>query len=273
MNGVVCRSLRPQKQVLTALLSALGRQLIQFLRYFGETTLLHLGTWRALFTARVEYRGTIRQLAEIGVNSLPIAVVTMTFSGMVIGYHMAVQAGKLGVSQVVGWLVAETMSRELAPVLVAFVVAARAGSAMAAELGSMKVTEQIDALRSMATDPVEYLVAPRYVACLVMVPLLTFIGDIVGVSGGYLMALISPVINQTVYFSSIPGHLAAWTVMAGIIKAAVFGIIIAVVGCHQGLSARMASEEVGRATTRAVVYSIMLIYAANLIMTTMLYPS
>jgi len=208
---------------------------------------LQFGIWRTLVGRRLEYRTSMRQLSEIGVNSLPIAVVTLLFSGMVIGYHMSVQASKLGVSGVAGWLVAETMCRELGPVLVAFVVAARAGSAMA--------------------------VAPRYLACLVMVPLLTLIGDTVGVTGGYLMAVISPAINQTVYFDSIPGHLATWTVVAGIIKAAIFGTIIAIVGCHQGLTTKMATEEVGRATTRSVVYSIMLIYAANLILTTVLYPS
>jgi len=259
--------------VFTRLFTVLGRQIIGFLAYFGETTALQFGIWRTLVGRRLEYRTSMRQLSEIGVNSLPIAVVTLLFSGMVIGYHMSVQASKLGVSGVAGWLVAETMCRELGPVLVAFVVAARAGSAMAAELGSMKVTEQIDALRAMATDPVDYLVAPRYLACLVMVPLLTLIGDTVGVTGGYLMAVISPAINQTVYFDSIPGHLATWTVVAGIIKAAIFGTIIAIVGCHQGLTTKMATEEVGRATTRSVVYSIMLIYAANLILTTVLYPS
>jgi len=255
------------------LLTALGRQTIGFLAYIGETTALQFGVCRTLVGRRLEYRTSVQQLAEIGVNSLPIAVVTLLFSGMVIGYHMSVQASKLGMSDVAGWLVAETMCQELGPVLVALVVAARAGSAMAAELGSMKVTEQIDALRAMATDPVDYLVAPRYVACLVMVPLLVLIGDAVGVTGGYLMAVISPDINQTVYFDSIPGNLDTWTVMAGIIKGLFFGMVIAIVGCHQGLTCRMASEDVGRATTRSVVYSIMLIYAANLILTIILYPS
>ncbi len=254
------------------MVTALGRQFISFLSYFGKTTQLHLSIWRGLLTGRLGYRVTVQQLAEIGVNSLAIAVVTLLLSGMVIGYHMSVQAGKLGVSELVGWFVSETMCRELGPVLVAFVVAARVGSAMAAELGSMRVTEQIDALRAMATDPVDYLVLPRYVACLVMVPLLVFIGDIVGVTGGYVMAVLSPSINQTVYFDSLPGNLEVWTVVAGVIKAAFFGMIIALVGCHQGLTCRRASEDVGRATTRSVVYSIMLVYAANLVLTTILYP-
>ncbi len=252
--------------------AALGRQIVAFFVYFGQTTQLHLSTWRGLLTGRLEYRGAVQQLAEIGVNSLPIALVTLLVSGMVIGYHMSVQASKLGVSDVAGWLVAETMCRELGPVLVAFVVAARAGSAMAAELGSMKVTEQIDALRAMATSPIDYLVLPRYVACLLMVPLLVFIGDVVGVTGGYLMAAVSPDINEAAYFGSIPGHLESWTVVAGIVKGLFFGMVIAIVGCHQGLRCRMASEDVGRATTRAVVYSIMLVYATDFILTMILYP-
>ncbi len=254
-------------------LATLGRPIIGFFAYFGQTTQLHLDTWRGLLSGKLQYRATVRQMAEIGVGCLPIATVTMIFSGMVIGYHAAIQAAKLGAGGYVGWLVAETMCRELAPVLITFVVAARAGSAMTAELGTMKVTEQIDALRAMATDPVNYLVLPRYVACIVMVPLLVFVGDAVGVTGGYLMALFSPNINHAMYFASIPGNLETWTLLAGIVKSVFFGLIIALVACHQGLNCKMASEEVARATTRSVVYSIMLIYAANLLLTTMLFPA
>ena len=259
--------------MVCALLAAVGRQVLAFFAYFGQTTQLQLDSWRGLVTGKLEYRTTMQQMADIGVNSLPIALVTMVFSGMVMGYHAAIQAGKLGAGWAVGWLVAETMCPELAPVLVSLVIAAGAGSAMAAELGTMKVTEQIDALRAMATNPVNYLVLPRYVACLVMVPLLVFLGDIVGVTGGYFMAVLSPHINHTQYFSSIPGNLETWTVVAGILKSVVFGLIIAIVGCHQGLTCPRASEEVGRATTRSVIYSIMLIYAANLLLTILLLPA
>jgi phospholipid/cholesterol/gamma-HCH transport system permease protein len=143
---------------------------------------------------------------------------------------------------------------------------------MAAELGTMKVTEQIDALRTMATDPVQYLVVPRYLAAMVMVPILALIGDIIGVTGGFTMANATVGMSANSYFGSIPGNLELWTVAAGVIKALFFGIIIAVIGCHQGLYTQKASEEVGRATTRAVVYCIMLIYAANLVLTVLLFP-
>ncbi len=254
-----------------SLLSATGRQVIAFFSYFGETTRLQLDILVGLVKGRLEYKTTIAEMAFVGVASLPVVAVTMIFSGMVIGYHMAIVTGQLGVSNYAGRVVAETMCRELGPVLVSIVVAARVGSAMAAELGTMKVTEQIDALRAMATSPVDYLALPRWVACGLMVPTLTFVGDIIGVTGGYLMAVLMPELNAGAYWTHIPGTFEAYTLVAGIGKSAVFGIIIAIVGCHQGLTCKMASEEVGRATTRSVVYCIMLIYGANLFLTALIF--
>lgn len=251
----------------------LGRRFLSFLSFFGEIFLLLLQTCRGLARRAADRHLTLNQMAQLGIDSLPIVAVTMVFSGMVLAYHAAQQAGKLGAGTLVGWLVAETMCRELGPVLTSIVVAARGGSAMAAELGTMKVTEQIDALRAMATDPVEYLVLPRFLTCLIMVPIVVLIGDVLGVVGGYLMALTTPSINEAAYFANIPGNLATWTVAGGVLKSVVFGIIIALVGCHQGLTCRMASEEVGRAVTRSVVFCIMLIYAANLVLTAIVYPN
>jgi phospholipid/cholesterol/gamma-HCH transport system permease protein len=253
------------------LVQALGRQVIAFFAFFGETGLLHLDAWRGIVRRKAEYRTTVHQMAHIGVNSLPIAAVTMVLSGAVLAYHGAIETGQWGVSQYAGWLVAEMMFRELGPVLVAFVVAARAGSAMAAELGTMKVTEQIDALRAMATSPVDYLVIPRYIACVVMVPILVFFGAAIGVLGGYAMTYATPGLNPADYFAYIPGHLAAGTVVGGVAKGAIFGMIIAVVSCHQGLRCGADSEEVGRATTRSVVYCIMLVYAADLLFAPLLF--
>lgn len=248
-----------------------GRQIIAFFAFFGETSLLHLAVLRGIIRGRVTGRNTVQQMAHIGVNSLPIAAVTMALSGAVLAYHGAIETAQWGVDQYSGWLVAEMMCRELSPVLVAFVVAARAGSAITAELGTMKVTEQIDALRAMATSPVHYLVVPRYLACVVMVPILVFFGDIIGVLGGYMTAVVSPQMNAGDYFAYIPGHLKLVTIVAGVAKAVVFGMIIAIVGCDQGLRCGMASEEVGRATTRSVVYCIMLIYAADLLLAPLLF--
>jgi phospholipid/cholesterol/gamma-HCH transport system permease protein len=254
------------------LFAALGRLVLAFFQYYGELTLLHLDTWRGLLHGRLSWHETVKQMAFIGIGSLPVALVTMLFSGMVLAYHIAHSAAKYGAGNYLGYGVAESVCRELGPVLVAIVVAARAGSAMAAELGTMKVTEQIDALRAMAVSPVDYLVLPRYIAALFLMPMLAFAGDVVGVLGGYIMCVITPVINKTQYFSSIAGNTEPRTVIAGLIKALAFGIVIVLVGCHQGLSCRMDSEDVGRATTCSVVYSIMLIYAADLVLTAILYP-
>lgn len=254
------------------LMNALGRCLVAFLSYFGQTFILLIQTLRGIAGRRAQRHQIVSQMAQIGIDSLPIVAITTIFSGMVLAYHAAQQAQQLGIGNLVGWLVAESMARELGPVLTAVVVSSRAGSAMTAELGTMKVTEQIDALRALATDPVDYLVVPRFLACLVMVPILALVGDVVGVVGGYFMALGTPAINEVTYFASIPHRLEEWTVVGGILKTFVFAIIIAIVACHQGLTCRMASEEVGRAVTRSVVYCIMLIYGANLLLTAIVFP-
>lgn len=254
------------------MLSALRDRIVPFFEFFGQLSLLHLQVWSFLLRGRIGWKSTVKHMGDVGLGTLPIALITVAFSGAVLAYHIADTASRWGIGGLVGWGVAESISRELGPVLVAIVVAARAGSAMAAELGTMKVTEQIDALRAMAVEPVQYLVIPRYLAGLVMVPILTFFGNIVGVVGGYLMVLASPAINEASYFSSIPGNLEPWTVIAGLLKAVIFGVLVVLIGCHQGLTCRMASEEVGRATTRSVVYSIVLIYAFDLALTAILYP-
>ncbi len=242
------------------------------LSYLGRLVGLHTLVLAKILRLRVDRCLAITQMAVAGVASLPVVAATMLLSGMVLGYHIAVQAGQLGVSPYAGWLVAETICRELGPVLTALVVAARAGSAMTAELGTMKATEQIDALRALATDPVEYLVVPRYVALVVMLPLLTFLGDVIGVLGGYVMAVMAPQINESVYFNAIPAHLEGWTVIAGVLKTVVFGMVVALVCCFEGITCRPASEEVGRATTRAVVYCFVLVYVADVVLTAILYP-
>lgn len=251
----------------------IGHNLIAMLRFFGGIVLLNNRTLAGIFRGRFSFKDTMHQMAHIGIESVPIVAVTMTFSGMVLAYHAAIQVGRLGTTGLVGWLVAETITRELGPALSCIVISARAGSAMTAELGTMKVTEQIDALRSMAVNPVDYLVAPRYVACFVMVPIIVLIGDVIGVSGGYFLSLFTHQINSQAYLANIPGNLELWTVFAGIIKSYGFAVIIAIVACYEGLSCEMSADEVGRATTRSVVYCIMLIFAANLILTTFLFPA
>ncbi|HEY3265431.1 MAG TPA: ABC transporter permease [Armatimonadota bacterium] len=208
-------------------------------------------------------------MASIGVYSLPVALLTITFSGMVLSLYTASQMQKLGFGQYVGGLVALTMARELAPVLAAVVVAARVGSAIAAEIGSMKVTEQIDALRSLATSPVQYLVTPRLIACVTMLPIIALFGIVVGTLGGYLVASTQGIPRQ-LYFDSIAIYVRPSDVIIGVLKTTVFGAIIATVSCHQGLNTTGGATGVGRATTRSVVLCIVLIYMADFMITRLL---
>jgi phospholipid/cholesterol/gamma-HCH transport system permease protein len=220
----------------------------------------------------VSLADTIYQMARVGVGSLPIVLLTGTLSGMVLAWHLAQQASVYGGREYVGWAVAEVICRELGPALTAVVVAAQAGSAMAAELGTMKVTEQIDALRAMATSPVEYLVAPRLVATTLVMPALVLLADVCGVGGGYLLGVGLGGLSAARYWDSIQVNLATWLVFAGMGKSVFFGMIIATVSCQQGLAAGYSAEEVGRVTTRSVVYCIVLVYAANLLLTTIFFP-
>jgi phospholipid/cholesterol/gamma-HCH transport system permease protein len=235
------------------------------LEYIGEVFLLFGQTLRCVLQAG----DPLPEMANVGLNSLPIAVITICFSGMVLALYTANQMERLGLGQYVGGLVGLTMARELAPVLAAVVVAARVGSAIAAEIGSMKVTEQIDAMRALATNPVQYLVAPRLVACTTMLPLLALFGVIFGTLGGFVVAQTQG-ISQQIYFDSIRQYVSMGDVLTGMMKTCVFGAIIAIVACHQGLSATGGASGVGQATTKSVVLCIVFIYAADFVITRLL---
>jgi phospholipid/cholesterol/gamma-HCH transport system permease protein len=226
--------------------------------YVGEVATLF---WRVM---RYLFRGAnvADQMSRIGVYSMPIALLTILFSGMVFSLYVSNTMVSRGLGNYVGGIVAIVMVRELAPVLAAIVVAARAGSAMAAELGSMKVTEQIDALRAMATSPEQYLVVSRFIACVTMLPIIALFGMYTGIIGGYLVALTEGV-SKTAYFSSIPVFITFSDVIDSLSKTVVFGAIIALVACHQGLSTEGGATGVGSSTTRSVVLCIIFLYAAD----------
>ncbi len=238
---------------------------------FGEMVGLTADAAGHVVRGGVDYRQTMDQMAQTGFHSLPLVLMTLGFTGMVMAFHGLQQSSKLQADQLVGWVVAEAFCRELGPVLASIVVAARVGSAFTAELGTMKVTEQIDALRALATSPTRYLVVPRLMACLVMVPVLALAGDVAGVGGGYLYVTNSHAITGSLYLSSIQDNLDPATAIAGIAKAIFFGLIIAVVGCHQGLYCRQAAEDVGRATTRSVVVSIVAIFISDYFLSKLLF--
>lgn len=247
------------------------RTLDQFFTFTGGVSILFGRAFAYIFKGAVDMRDTVNQMSVIGVASLPIVLITVTFSGMVLALYSAQTLVSYGFGgQFVGGGVGLSIAREIGPVLTAVVVAARAGSAMAAEIGSMKVTEQVDALRALAVDPVQYLVAPRLLAAIIMLPVITLIANLVGTAGGYLVAIINGVPSES-FLSSLRVLADTDDVARGLVKTVFFAVIIAIVGCYEGLRTRGGATGVGKSTTRAVVLSIVLIYISNFFLAYILF--
>lgn len=252
------------------LLESIGRKIIVGVENSGRIVILFTQTLYYL-RQRPKMRHILQQMVHLGVDSLPIVLLTILFTGMVITLQTANEFIKYGAQSSVGGIVAIAMLRELAPVLTGVVVAGRVGAAIAAEIGSMKVTEQIDALRVMAVDPIQYLVVPRFLACIMMVPILVIFADVIGTLGGYLVATLYSGISSFTYFNSIKIFAVPHDVFAGLVKAMVFGGTIALIGCYKGLTAQQGAEGVGHATTASVVSSIITIFVSNYFLSMVLY--
>jgi phospholipid/cholesterol/gamma-HCH transport system permease protein len=213
----------------------------------------------------------LEQMSHLGVDSLTIVALTLLFTGMVLTLQIAHEFIRFGAQSTIGAVIAIGIGRELGPVLVGVVCAGRVGAAITAEISTMKVTEQIDALRVMAVSPIGYLIVPRMLACVCMVPILTIFGDVIGVLGGWLVATGYAGISSYMYWHSIDAFVEAYDITGGIVKAAVFGVIIAVLGCYYGLRAPDGAAGVGRATTKTVVASIIFIFMLNVFLSLVLY--
>lgn len=213
------------------------------------------------------------QMVFAGVQSIMIVFFVALFIGIVLAMQGAYQLDKLGAVRFVASLISVSMCREIGPVLIALVVAGRVGSAIAAELGTMKVTEQIEALETMALNPIRFLVVPRFLSLLVMLPALTIIGDVVGMLGGYLVGVYNLKITPGLYIKTNFEFLVMKDVMTGVMKSVVFAVIIAMIGCYQGLNTKGGAEGVGRATTLSVVASFILIILADAVLTGIFYFS
>lgn len=233
------------------------------LTYVGEIAVLLGQSLRYIVRGRVNMRDLMQQMSFMGVNSVAIALLTCFSSGAVLALYFAQFLVQYGQQWLVGAVVALALSREIAPVLVGVVVAARAGSAIAAEIGTMKVTEQVDALRALAVDPVEYLVPPRLISGLIMLPIVCALADAAGLFGGYLVSVYMEGVPAGSFPLSIRQFIDLSDFTRGLVKTVFFGLIIVLVGCHQGLRTRGGATEVGRATTNAVVLSIVFIYIAD----------
>ena len=251
--------------------TAVGTFISEWLRGLGQITLLAKESLASVFRRRVAWRDLIYQMYFIGVKSQSVVLVTGGFTGMVLAAQTYFQFHKIKMDTGVLALVGVSMCSELGPVLTGLMVAGRAGAAMAAELGTMRVTEQIDALASMGVNPVKYLVLPRFLAALLMLPVLTVFSDIIGVAGGLGVSVFVLDANPTIYMKRTFDYLEVADVYGGLLKAVVFGGIIALVSCQRGFHAKGGAEGVGQATTGAVVVSCVLILISDYIMTALLY--
>jgi phospholipid/cholesterol/gamma-HCH transport system permease protein len=262
--------------MLMPIAQQVGRTTINGLAYIGG--LARLGGRAAHFTFVGPFQGrpvsitrAFHQAMAVGVTALPILSLITFFMGVILALQGAYELRKFGALQYVASAVAISMTRELGPLMTAIVVIGRSGSAFAAEIGTMKVTEEIDALETMALNPIQFLVTPKFLAMVVMMPCLTTWADFMGVLGGSLFGVTSAGFTFSSYMRATLDALLLRDIYTGLIKSVMFGMVITAVGCHEGFSTGAGAEEVGRSTTAAVVMSIFLVVVVDLLFTALFY--
>ncbi|MEC4676155.1 MAG: ABC transporter permease [Nitrospirota bacterium] len=248
-----------------------GKIVISVAEELGRILLLLFNVIKQIFLPPFEVRNIFKQMMEIGVKSLPVVIVTAFFTGMVFALQTYTGFQRFGAQAYVGTVVALSLTRELGPVLTGLIVAGRAGAAIAAELGTMRVTEQIDALETLATNPVKYLVVPRFISGLLMLPALTIFADMIGIFGGYLVTVGVFKSSSVVYWKRTWDYLEVSDIYSGLIKACFFGAAIALVSCYKGFYTSGGAEGVGKATTGAVVLSSMTILISDYFLSNWLF--
>ncbi|MBS1716641.1 MAG: ABC transporter permease [Armatimonadetes bacterium] len=242
------------------------------LTFVGEVSIMLGDATARLFRRPFEFKETINQMSSIGVASVPIVVLTGFSSGAVLALYLSQFLQTYNATSFVGATVTLSVAREIGPVISAIMVAARCGSAMAAQIGTMKVTEQIDALRMLSVHPTSYLVVPRIVACITMLPILALLAIYSGALGGYIVSGFAGVTHSS-YVMSIQQFVKPSDFIGGIMKMPVFGLIIALVSCQQGMATKDGAVGVGRNTTNAVVISMVLIYVANFFLAKVIFAN
>ena len=252
-------------------LQNIGHTAINFLAAFGRIALFTFTALRWVVTPPYYWQQLGRQILDIGYFSLPVVGLTTLFSGMVLALQSYTGFARFSAEDTVATVVVLSVTRELGPVLAGLMVAGRIGASMAAEIGTMRVTDQIDALDTLSTRPMQYLVAPRLVAGTFCLPFLVLIGDIIGVFGGYIVGVYRLGFNPSIYLARTLEYLELSDVTLGLIKAAVFGFLIALMGCYHGYHSGRGAQGVGQATTNAVVAASILILIANYLVTALFF--
>jgi phospholipid/cholesterol/gamma-HCH transport system permease protein len=246
---------------------ALGARALGVAEGFGGLTQLTGRTFRAALERRIPWREMLRALDDVGAKSTSIVTLTALFTGLVLALQTGVGLKRFGSTQYVGYIVSLAIVRELGPVLTALIVGGRVAGGMAAELGSMKVTEQVDAIRAMGADPIRKLVLPRVIACVLAFPMLAVLADVLGILGGLLIATAQFKLPGWYFLQTVMLSIRAEDVISGLAKTLFFGLAIALVACHEGLRTRGGTVGVGQATTRAVVYSSVAVLGLNFFLT------
>lgn len=242
-----------------------GRVVVESVCAIGAFALFSIRTMSWLLTRAPKWETILPNFYQVGVQSLPVIALTGTFIGMVLAVQSFSQFEQLGLESQMGAVITMTVVRELGPVLAAVMLAGRVGSAMAAELGTMRVTEQIDALASMGSNPIHYLVVPRFLACLLMIPALTVMADFMGVAGGHFFSVFVYGVDSHHYWSNARDFVGVFDIMSGIVKSVFFGAAIALVSCYQGFHSAAGAEGVGQAATKSFVYSFVVILILDLL--------
>jgi phospholipid/cholesterol/gamma-HCH transport system permease protein len=253
------------------LLRTVGRTFLNFLAAAGRLAIFTLVAISHCVRPPFYPRLLIRQMIEIGYYSLPVVGLTAIFTGMVLALQSYTGFARFSAESAIPNVVIVSITRELGPVLAGLMVAGRVGAAMAAELGTMRVTEQIDALNTLATNPFKYLVAPRLIAGLTMLPILVLIADIIGVFGGYLVSVHKLGFNPTTYLKNTIDFMETQDVVSGLVKAAAFGFLVTLMGCYHGYHSKGGAQGVGQATTNAVVTASILILCFNYFITELFF--
>jgi phospholipid/cholesterol/gamma-HCH transport system permease protein len=251
--------------------SLLGKAVLSALFSLGEIIQLYLRSLKAIFHRTVFWKNAVTEMEFIGVKSLPIVLAISASTGMVFSLQIAKIFATFGLSSQLGQGLTLAFARELAPVLTGVVVAGRVGSSIAAEIGSMKVTEQIEALEALSTDPIDYLVAPKIIASAFMLPLLVIFADLFGILCGFALAVSYAHIAANDIISGILTFVTFWDFVGGLVKAFFFGLIIAGIGSYKGLHAANGAVGVGKATTESVVTSSIIIFVSNYFLSSVLY--
>ena len=256
---------------ISSVLRPIGKSTLDLCQVFGKISLFVISTFTHIIRPPFYWRELLSSIFNIGYLSLPVVGLTALFTGAALALQIYSGGARFNAESVVPSIVAIGMVRELGPVLGGLMVAGRVSASIAAEIGTMKVTEQIDALTTLSTNPMKYLTVPRVLAATLSLPILVAIGDIIGIMGGYLVAVNRLDFNSATYLNNTLSFLEGDDIMSGLIKASVFGFIVAIMGCFHGMNSDRGAQGVGKATTNAVVSASVLILTTNYLLTELFF--